>query len=333
MDGRKTMTADPRPDPGAQSGPPAPSDAPMAGADAPTSGRSAAPADPTSAAPTFQAEPPRDLIPARHASSGGPAGLERDAMAWPPAAWERAPTAWRDDLWQVGTPPLPVPRDAGGAADVLLPPSGLPGSGEATAPDTDKPGSRTRGMLRDVAETVVLTALIFFAIRTLVQNFKIEGSSMLPTLESEQYVLVNKLAYFGFGEPQRGDIVVFASWNDPEKDYIKRIIGLPGETIEIKDRRVFIDKSPLAEPYLDPPSTSPAYGPLVLGEDEYFVMGDNRGNSSDSRQHDAMSVEQLIGKAWITYWPPAAMRFVPDGGNSYADDDGLPGDDAGDEQG
>jgi signal peptidase I len=271
--------------------------------------------------------PAYGAAPVQAPSYGGRTALERDAMAWPPAAWERAPTAWRDDLWQIGDPPLPEGRAAGLPAHGHLPPIALPGAEVAPAPEAEKSDSRARGMVRDVAETVLLTALIFFAIRTVVQNFKIEGSSMLPTLESEQYVLVNKLAYAGFGEPHRGDIVVFASWSDPEKDYIKRIIGLPGETIEIKDRRVFIDKAPLAEPYLDPPSTSPAYGPLVLGEDEYFVLGDNRGNSSDSRQHDAMSGDQLIGKAWVTYWPPAAMRFVPDGGSSYADDDGLPGND------
>lgn len=230
-------------------------------------------------------------------------GLEREAMEWPPAVWEREPSHWRPDV-------------AGRPAPVV---EGL--SGPPTVETWSAPRERQGATLaREFAETLALIVFIFFGIRAVVQNFRIEGQSMEPTLHTEQYVLVNKLAYRGFGEPQRGDIVVFNAWDRAgDKDFIKRIIGVPGDVVEIKDGTVFVGDDVLDEPYLDPPVTHGTYGPISLGDDEFYALGDNRGNSSDSRNYGVLPGEQLIGKAWFTYWPPDQIMVVPDGRGSYAE--------------
>lgn len=231
------------------------------------------------------------------------AGLERDAMAWPPAAWELELTHWRPDVAVAVEP-------------VLEGALGFPSSERLHMP-ADKQRST---LVREFVETLVLIVVIFFGIRTVVQNFRIEGQSMEPTLHSEQYVLVNKLSYRGFGEPQRGDIVVFNAWDRAgDKDFIKRIIGVPGDVVEIRDGAVIVGGDTLDEPYLDPPITHGTYGPITLGENEYYALGDNRGNSSDSRNYGVLPGDSLIGKAWFTYWPPDQVMLVPDGRGSFAE--------------
>ena len=217
-------------------------------------------------------------------------------MAWPPAPWERSAGQWRDDL----AVEVPEPRQ-------------YPDEQPAAQPSREP----RYGMLaREVLETVLLTAIIFISIRVVVQNFRIEGSSMEPTLHSGQYVLVNKLSYGSFGGPQRGDIVVFEAWNQ-DKDFIKRVVGVPGDTIEIHDNQVFVNGDPLPEPYLDE-ATRDNIEARVLAIDEYFVMGDNRGNSSDSRAYGPLDEDHIIGKAWLTYWPPDQVGLIRDGTLSFA---------------
>jgi signal peptidase I len=149
---------------------------------------------------------------------------------------------------------------------------------------------------------------------------------MLETIQVDDRVMVNKLAY-QWGEPQRGDIVVFRDPAEPEieesipeavirsvleaigirtrgrDDLIKRVIGLPGETITIENNQVLVDGDPISEPYLDDAVTMANEGPFVVGEDEVFVMGDNRPFSFDSRRFGTIPYEDLIGKAFITIWP------------------------------
>jgi signal peptidase I len=230
--------------------------------------------------------------------------LERQAMAWPPAEWERALSAWRDDAW--GTGDAFTPYDA-----TLV--AGDEDFGGLTAP-TARPSHRA--FVREVVETIVLTGVIFLGIRLLVQNFRIEGRSMEPTLHSGQYLLVNKIAYRGLGEPRRGDIVVFEAWGQ-EKDFIKRVVGTAGDTVEIHDGSVFINGTKLEEDYLDQ-STTDAIGPVTLGEDQLYVLGDNRGNSSDSRAYGPLPREKVVGKAWLTYWPPNEIGLVPSADQGYA---------------
>lgn len=163
---------------------------------------------------------------------------------------------------------------------------------------------------REVIETLVLTVAIFVLIRIPFQNFRIEGFSMEPTLSSGQYIIVNRALYRWFSPPQRGDIIVLNPENNPERDYIKRIIGLPGETVEVKQGRVYINNKPLAEDYLARLGsyTKP---PLTLGPDEYYVLGDNRDNSNDSHTWGPLKRDHIEGKAWITYWPPKDWGLVP----------------------
>ncbi len=167
--------------------------------------------------------------------------------------------------------------------------------------------SRGSGLLREIVETALLTALIFLVVNAATGRFKIDGSSMEPNLHHDEYVIVDKVTYL-FGKPQRGDVVVFFLEGQP-KDYIKRVIGLPGDTIELSNGTVYIDGQPLAEPYVA--SASVTYTARQLGDEEYFVMGDNRGNSSDSRAFGPIRSDNIVGRAWIVYWPPTDWAIVP----------------------
>ena len=158
-----------------------------------------------------------------------------------------------------------------------------------------------KAVIRDVLETILLTLAIYWGVRLGVQNFRVEGYSMEPTLHSNQYLIVNKVSYL-VGEPQRGDIVVFKFPRDPRRDFIKRIVAMPGETIEGRNRVVLINGQPLDEPYVrDQPFYS--YPRRTVPPGEYFVLGDNRNNSHDSHVWDWLPREYVVGKAWLSYWP------------------------------
>jgi signal peptidase I len=158
--------------------------------------------------------------------------------------------------------------------------------------------------------------VIFLGVRLGVQNFRVEGFSMLPTLQSNQYLLVNKLAYMAW-EPQRGDIVVFRLPQDPRRDLIKRIVALPGEEVEVRGGTVFVDGRPLEEPYI---RDRPLYffGKKRVPEDEFFVLGDNRNNSFDSHVWEWLPRAYLIGKAWVSYWPLQTWAVVDHNNVSFA---------------
>lgn len=175
--------------------------------------------------------------------------------------------------------------------------------------DIEDQQQRDKPILREVVETVLLTLLIFVAIRTLVQNFRIEGISMEPNLHDGQYLIINKLVYY-LHPPERGDIVVFHYPKNPSRDFIKRVIGLPGEKVEVKGKHIFINGEELEEPYTIHTGKY-AWGPQRLGEDEYFVLGDNRSSSSDSHSWGPLPEDDIIGKAWISYWPPEQLGLVP----------------------
>ncbi len=231
-------------------------------------------------------------------------------MAWPPAPWERAPSSWRDDVWPGPAPFQPIDAPAP-VAEPLGP--------------VEQRGSRR--LVREILETGFLTLLIFLGIKLVVQNFKIQGASMETTLHDGQFLLVNKVLYGLLGQPQRGDIVVFEAWeqggNGEERDFIKRVIGVPGDTIEIRDNEVLINGEVLNEPYLDASNlTADRIGPIGLGADEYYVMGDNRSNSSDSRAYGPLAGDRIIGKAWLSYWPPGNIGIISDAVSSFASGSG-----------
>jgi signal peptidase I len=174
----------------------------------------------------------------------------------------------------------------------------------------EQPGSSTKSTLRELVETVLLTLLIYVLVRSfLFENYRVVGRSMIPTLENNQYLAVNKLGY-RLHKPQRGDIIVFRDPKDDERKLIKRVIGLPGEVVEIRDGQVLVEGRPLREPYIEaPPGYS--YTPILIPEDQYFVMGDNRNNSSDSHNWGTLPREMIVGKAWVSYWPPSLWGVIP----------------------
>ena len=162
-------------------------------------------------------------------------------------------------------------------------------------------------LVREVIETIVLTILMFLLIRFAVQNFNIEGTSMEPSLHNQELILVDKGTYL-FRPPARGDVIVFIAPPQPSQDYIKRIIGLPGDTITIQDTTVIVDGVTLKEIYVDPNNqgNSYSYKPIhnmVVPPNDYFVLGDNRKGSSDSRDWGFVPKQNIIGRAAIVYWP------------------------------
>ena len=192
-----------------------------------------------------------------------------------------------------------------------------------------------KSAVREILETVILTLVIFLMVRAVVQNFKVEGRSMEPTLESGQYLLVNKALYWRFdprlidrfipgrkastdrpfyifGQPERGDVIVFKYPKDLSRDFIKRVIAVPGDTVEIKQGKVFVNDQPLDEPYiLDRPNYYVER--QVVPPDNFFVLGDNRNNSLDSHVWGNVPVQDIIGKAWVCYWPVAKWGMISDG--------------------
>jgi signal peptidase I len=170
--------------------------------------------------------------------------------------------------------------------------------------------------LRELVETLILTLVIFLVIRFAVQNFRIEGYSMEPNFHDGEFLLVNKILYM-LRPPERGDVIVFVPPTSSSRDFIKRVIGLPGDRVEVINGKVYINGEMLDEPYpLNPASYSAAA--VTVPPDEYFVLGDNRNNSSDSHSWGTVSVKKIIGKAWVTYWPPSMMGMVPEYSNALA---------------
>jgi signal peptidase I len=170
--------------------------------------------------------------------------------------------------------------------------------------------------LRELIETLILTLVIFLLIRFAVQNFRIEGYSMEPNFHDGQFLFVNKIVYM-LRLPERGDVIVFVPPSNSTRDFIKRVIGVPGDRVEIVNGRVFVNGEELKETY---PLNVGSYsmGPITVPPDEYFVLGDNRNYSSDSHSWGPVSANKIIGKAWVTYWPLQMIGFVPD--YSYASD-------------
>ena len=189
--------------------------------------------------------------------------------------------------------------------------------------------------VREVVETLLLAALIFFLVRLVVLNFRVDGESMLPNLDDGQMLLVNRNAYqfvdvggnryYPFDPPERGDVIVFDPPTGSDKPYIKRIIGLPGEEVTFSDGNVFIDGDPLAEDYIEERTRCGARSDncdVIVPEGYVYVLGDHRNNSSDSRVFGPVPVENVVGKAWLSYWPVSDVGFVPH--ESYVEEDGAP---------
>ncbi len=189
-------------------------------------------------------------------------------------------------------------------------------------------------IVRELLEALVLALIVLFIIQTSAQNYRVHGQSMEPTLEDAQYLMVNKLSYLRMdlerlsnlvpfwdaqqgaseytpfaGSPERGDIIVFRRAGGSEMNFVKRVIGLPGERVEIRNGHVFIDGEALNEPYVGPSERVgnmlciPHSSNCRVGENEYFVLGDNRNDSQDSRSWGSIREDDIAGEVWFTYWP------------------------------
>jgi len=206
-------------------------------------------------------------------------------------------------------------------------PDRVAGSLEATG---TKAGALNTALaaVREFAQTILLALLLFFVIRNVVQNFRIDGISMEPNFHHGQFLIVNRFAYcpglhleipplgidfhktWCVNQPRRGDVIVFEYPLDTSRDFIKRVIALPGETVEVRNGQIFVDGQLLPEPF-GPNPASRDFGPLRVPPGTVFVMGDNRNNSSDSRVWGPLPQNEIIGKAILSYWPPQSWAIVP----------------------
>lgn len=160
-------------------------------------------------------------------------------------------------------------------------------------------------LVREVIETIVLTVLMFLIIRMAVQNFQIQGHSMEPNFHDQELVLVDKWTYL-FHTPARGDVVVFVAPPQPDQDYIKRVVGLPGDVVTVQGTQVYVNGKLLQESYVKPYNQGnpwPSFTNRVIPPGDYFVLGDNRGGSSDSRDWGCLPRANIIGRVGLVYWP------------------------------
>lgn len=172
------------------------------------------------------------------------------------------------------------------------------------------------GHFIDFIQTLVVFGAIFALIYLFVaQPHKVSGSSMVPTFKNGDYILTDKLSY-RLGQPQRGDIVVLKNPKDESQDFIKRIIALPGDPVKVEKNSIFINGQKINEPYL-PEGTPIRAGNFLTegvtikaGPNQYFVMGDNRAHSSDSRDWGSITKEEIVGKTFFRYFPPQSFGFI-----------------------
>lgn len=212
-----------------------------------------------------------------------------------------------------------------------------PEQADATAAAEDEEPKKS-GWARELVETLLLTAIIFFGVRAVVQSFRVDGLSMWPSLHTDQLLLVNKAVYWrahddslldsiavgpetGTGEqyffhaPTRGEVIVFEAPRDPGRDYIKRVIGMPGDVVEIKAGKVYLNGKPLQEPYIKNAITE-ANGfrqdnRWKVPPGNLYVLGDNRPGSSDSRDWGFVPIDNVVGKAIFAYWPISDWGGIP----------------------
>jgi signal peptidase I len=187
--------------------------------------------------------------------------------------------------------------------------NGFPEQADSPPPQPGT-GRRIARFLREVLETVLPAILIALLINVFVgQATRVEGQSMEPNLHSEQRLVVEKLSY-RFHGPQRFDIVVLKMPSQGEELLIKRVVGLPGETVEIRDGQVYINGEPLEEPYTEEKTQPGVHGKVTVPPLHIFVLGDNRDRSNDSRSFGAVAIDNVVGRAWLSYWPPNQLGFV-----------------------
>jgi len=227
-------------------------------------------------------------------------------------------------------------RSARPIARPLAGPQSAPETGLLEGPRRTSTRDGIRGFFRDGLQVLFLAILVFLMLRSVADTFRVSGPSMEPSFQEGQLLGVNRLAYahvdgtpleglvpstrqgsveYVFGGPRRGDIVVFRRRIGRNLALVKRIIGLPGDRVLIEKGSIFVNGQPLDEPYVRFPlaeETYPSEGEtLEVPDGSYFVLGDNRPESSDSRDDWFVPVENLVGRVWLSYWPPETWGTVP----------------------
>jgi signal peptidase I len=178
---------------------------------------------------------------------------------------------------------------------------------EAQVPIPSEEKTNWGRVVFDIIETLALAAVLFLGINAISARVRVDGFSMIPTLEDGEFVLVSKLNY-RLGAVERGDIIVFHYPVDPKQELIKRVIGLPGDTIKVMNGVVSVNAQVLDEPYI---ADAPRYsGEWIVPEGNVFVLGDNRNDSSDSHQWGYLPLEKIVGKAVVIYWPPSLWKVI-----------------------
>jgi signal peptidase I len=162
--------------------------------------------------------------------------------------------------------------------------------------------------VRDILITIVIAVVVFFGLQITVGAFEVYGTSMVPNILPADYILADKVSY-NFRVPERGEVIILNSPQQQEKDLIKRVIGLPGETVEIKDSKVYINGTAINEPYIKEP-VKYTFGKQQVPADSYFVLGDNRNVSADSHTGWFLAKKDIIGRAMIIYWPPNRIHII-----------------------
>ncbi|MDP7619957.1 MAG: signal peptidase I [Dehalococcoidia bacterium] len=204
---------------------------------------------------------------------------------------------------------------------------------DASAGQSDKPQRRERRFFREVIETVIAAAVLFFIVQAMIQSYQVEGPSMEPNVHNNELLLVNKAVYltvsrstvdrflpfidlesggdlYPFHAPRRGEIVVLRGPDGSTHDFIKRIVAGPGDTLEIRRGSLFINRKAVDEPYISQLDLSTTTGPTVMRAGQYYALGDNRPVSLDSRAWGPITEDMIIGKAWFAYWPFEELGFL-----------------------
>jgi signal peptidase I len=182
-----------------------------------------------------------------------------------------------------------------------------------TIPETVDKGKKRSGVVKflvDILETLIWAVVLFVLINLVSARVRVDGTSMLPTLTNGELVIVNKLVY-RLSEPARGDIIVFYFPVDPSQEFIKRVVGLPGDQVSIHKGAISINGQQLEEPYLT--VTTNYDGDWTVAEEQLFVLGDNRNNSLDSHNWGTVPMDYVIGKALFIYWPFNALGIIEHG--------------------
>lgn len=165
-------------------------------------------------------------------------------------------------------------------------------------------------IVREIGITILIAVAIIALIRISIQGYTVHYSCMLPNIEQGDWIMVSKASYL-FSDPERGDVIVFWPPEDIASDrpFIKRVIALPGDTVEVKDGKVFVNGTPIEEEYIKEPPRYTTSSKLIP-DGEYFVLGDNRNNANDSHCWGTITHDDIIGKALFIYWPPEKLSLL-----------------------